>query len=225
MAVKLRLRRMGRKKRPFYRIVVADSRSPRDGRFIEEIGFYNPLTDPATVEVKEERALYWLGVGAIPTNTVKNILSRQGIILKFDLKRQGLPEEKIQEELKKWEVLQIERQRRLEAKKAEMAKKEEKEEEPVEAEAPASAETKATPETEVTPEAETSPKEAEETAPQDSKEETPAAETEEAKPAEEETAQPEAKPEEATKESKETASEAPAEEKDAATEETDKEKN
>ncbi len=115
MAVRLRLRRMGRKKRPFYRIVVADSRSPRDGRFIEEIGYYNPLTHPATVEVNEDRALYWLGVGAEPTETVKSLLRRKGIILRFHLQKQGLPPEKIEEEMKKWEVLQLEKQRKLEA--------------------------------------------------------------------------------------------------------------
>lgn len=128
MAVRLRLRRMGRKKRPFYRIVAADSRSPRDGRFIEEIGYYNPLTEPATVELKEDRAYYWLGVGATPSPTVKNILSREGIILKFDLQKKGVPQEKIEEEVKKWEVLQLEKQRRLEAKLAEKAPAVEKEE-------------------------------------------------------------------------------------------------
>jgi len=117
LAVKLRLRRLGRKKRPFYRIIATDSRAPRDGRFIEEIGHYNPLTHPETVSVQEDRALYWLGVGATPSKTVRNILSRQGIILKFDLKKQGVAEEKITEELRKWEVLQIERAKRLEAKK------------------------------------------------------------------------------------------------------------
>ena len=117
MAVKLRLRRLGRKKRPFYRIIATDSRAPRDGRFIEEIGHYNPLTHPETVSVQEDRVFYWLGVGATPSKTVKNILSRQGIILKFDLKKQGVAEEKITEELRKWEVLQIERTKRLEAKK------------------------------------------------------------------------------------------------------------
>jgi len=118
LAVKLRLRRMGRKKRPFYRIVAADARAPRDGRFIEEIGYYNPMTHPHVIEVKEDRALYWLQQGAIPTDTVKSLLRRKGIILKFDLMRRGLPPEKIEEELKKWEVLQIERQKRLQAKKA-----------------------------------------------------------------------------------------------------------
>jgi len=117
LAVKLRLRRLGRKKRPFYRIIATDSRAPRDGRFIEEIGHYNPLTHPETVSVQEDRALYWLGVGATPSKTVRNILSRKGIILKFDLKKQGVAEEKMTEELRKWEVLQIEKAKRLEAKK------------------------------------------------------------------------------------------------------------
>jgi small subunit ribosomal protein S16 len=136
LAVKLRLRRLGRKKRPFYRIVAADSRAPRDGRFIEEIGLYNPLTEPATVEVLEDRVMYWLGVGAVPSKTVKNILSHRGIILKFDLQKKGVPEEKITEELKKWEVLQIEKMRRVEAKKTEEKEKKKAAQE-AEAEAPA----------------------------------------------------------------------------------------
>ncbi len=78
--IKLRLRRMGAKKRPSYRIVVADSRSPRDGRFIETVGLYDPLTDPATVRVDEERARHWLSVGAQPTDTVRDILRRAGIV-------------------------------------------------------------------------------------------------------------------------------------------------
>ena len=83
MAVKLRLKRMGAKKRPFYRIVAADSRSPRDGRFIEQVGTYNPITDPAEVKVDEEIALKWLHNGAIPTDTVRDLLSKQGIMKKF----------------------------------------------------------------------------------------------------------------------------------------------
>ena len=75
MAVKIRLKRMGSKKAPFYRIVVADSRSPRDGRIIEKIGHYNPLTNPATLEVEEELALKWLSNGAQPSDTVRNLLS------------------------------------------------------------------------------------------------------------------------------------------------------
>ena len=83
MAVKLRLKRMGAKKAPFYRIVAADSRAPRDGRDIETIGTYNPTTNPAIVTVKAELALKWLSVGAQPTDTVRNILSGQGIMKQF----------------------------------------------------------------------------------------------------------------------------------------------
>ena len=80
MAVKIRLRRMGAKKAPFYRVVVADSRYPRDGRFIQEIGTYNPLTDPATVKIDAELAKKWLGNGAQPTDTVRALLKKQGIM-------------------------------------------------------------------------------------------------------------------------------------------------
>ena len=83
MAVKLRLKRMGAKQRPFYRIVAADSRFPRDGRFLEVVGTYNPITTPAEVKVDEEKAMYWLSNGAIPTETVRNILSKEGIMKKF----------------------------------------------------------------------------------------------------------------------------------------------
>jgi small subunit ribosomal protein S16 len=105
LAVKLRLRRMGKKKQPIYKVVAADSRSPRDGKFIEAIGLYNPKTDPATVEIKEARAMYWLGVGAQPTDTVKNLLSQQGIILKRELAKQGLNEEQITLKLDEWKKL------------------------------------------------------------------------------------------------------------------------
>ena len=77
MAVKIRLARYGAKKRPFYRIVVADSESPRDGRFLENVGTYNPLADPAEVSLKQERIKYWLDKGAIPTNTVKSFLKKE----------------------------------------------------------------------------------------------------------------------------------------------------
>ncbi len=78
--VKIRLKRMGAKKTPFYRIVVADSRYPRDGRFIEQIGTYNPLTDPSTINVDNEKALKWLSQGAQPTDTVKELLKVSGVI-------------------------------------------------------------------------------------------------------------------------------------------------
>jgi small subunit ribosomal protein S16 len=78
--IKLRLRRMGAKKRPSYRIVAADSRSPRDGRIIESLGYYDPLTEPATVKVNEDRVRHWLSVGAQPSDTVRDILRRQGLV-------------------------------------------------------------------------------------------------------------------------------------------------
>ncbi len=83
MAVKLRLKRMGAKKQPFYRIVAADARSPRDGRFIEVIGTYNPLLNPAEIKIDEELAMKWLKTGATPTDTVRNLFKKQGIMKKF----------------------------------------------------------------------------------------------------------------------------------------------
>jgi small subunit ribosomal protein S16 len=80
MAVKIRLRRMGSKKAPFYRVVVADSRYPRDGRFIEEIGTYNPLTDPAEIKIDAEKASKWIANGAQPTDTVKVMLKKINVI-------------------------------------------------------------------------------------------------------------------------------------------------
>ena len=80
MAVKIRLRRMGSKKAPFYRVVVADSRYPRDGRFIEDIGTYNPLTDPAEVKIDAEKASKWIANGAQPTDTVKAMLKKINVI-------------------------------------------------------------------------------------------------------------------------------------------------
>ena len=78
MATKIRLRRMGAKKAPFYRVVVADSRSPRDGRFIEEIGYYNPISEPAEIKINEEKVLKWLQTGAEPSETVKQLLKTTG---------------------------------------------------------------------------------------------------------------------------------------------------
>lgn len=83
MAVKLRLKRMGSKKAPFYRVVAADSRSPRDGRFIETVGTYNPIKEPAEVKIDEEKAMKWLNQGAIPTDTVRDLFRSQGIMEKF----------------------------------------------------------------------------------------------------------------------------------------------
>lgn len=80
MSVKIRLKRMGAKKAPFYRLVVADSRSPRDGKFIEEIGYYNPVTEPAEIKIDAEKAKKWLGTGAQPSDTVRRLLKKSGII-------------------------------------------------------------------------------------------------------------------------------------------------
>lgn len=83
MAVKIRLKRMGAKKNPFFRIVVADARAPRDGRFIESIGYYDSTVQPAVVQIDEEKALSWMSKGAQPTDTVKSLFSKDGIIAKY----------------------------------------------------------------------------------------------------------------------------------------------
>jgi small subunit ribosomal protein S16 len=105
LAVKLRLRRMGKKKQPIYKIVAADSRSPRDGKFLEAVGFYNPLTNPHTLDLKEDRILYWLNVGAQPSSTVKSLLRQKGITLKKELMSKGLDEEKIKSEIDNWQKI------------------------------------------------------------------------------------------------------------------------
>jgi small subunit ribosomal protein S16 len=89
--VRIRLRRVGAKKQPHYRVVVADQRSPRDGRLIETIGYYNPRTEPETVKIKEDRALYWLGQGAQPSDVVRRMLDKQGTMDRLARLRQGEP--------------------------------------------------------------------------------------------------------------------------------------
>lgn len=116
MAVKLRLTRFGKKKKPFYRIIAIDSRAPRDGRYLENLGTYNPLPNPFEVTINEERVLYWLGVGAIPSDTVKSLFRREGILFKQDLIKRGLTAEQMDQEMKRWEVIKLERQRTLEKK-------------------------------------------------------------------------------------------------------------
>ncbi|SCZ76900.1 30S ribosomal protein S16 [Acidaminobacter hydrogenoformans] len=83
MAVKIRMTRMGAKKKPFYRLVVADSRSPRDGKFIEQIGYYNPISEPAQIKIDEEKAIKWLNDGAQPTETVKALFKKHGVYEKL----------------------------------------------------------------------------------------------------------------------------------------------
>lgn len=97
MAVRLRLRRLGRRNLPIFAIVAADARSPRDGRFIEDLGRYYPLHEPATVELKADRVIYWLERGAQPTETVRSILRREGLLLAMHLRREGKSEEEIQQ--------------------------------------------------------------------------------------------------------------------------------
>lgn len=97
MAVKIRLRRMGRKKKPIWAVVAADSRAPRDGKFIEDLGRYYPQEEPSRVELREDRVKYWLKVGAQPTDTVRNLLSRRGVLLGLHLEHKGVESEVITE--------------------------------------------------------------------------------------------------------------------------------
>ncbi len=116
MAVKIRLQRHGHKDYAFYPIVIADSRAPRDGRFIERIGYYNPNTNPATVSLNFERALYWVNVGAQPSDTVRNILSREGVMLMKHLqggvKKGAFDEAELQ---RRWDAWKAEKDAKLEA--------------------------------------------------------------------------------------------------------------
>lgn len=106
MPTKIRLQRHGKKGRPFYHIVVADGRAPRDGRFIEKIGTYNPINQPAAINIDFDRALYWVGVGAQPTDTVRAILSYKGIMMKYHLQRGvakgALTQEQAEAKFKEW---------------------------------------------------------------------------------------------------------------------------
>ena len=124
MATKIRLQRHGRKGYAYYPIVIADSRAPRDGRFIERIGSYNPNTNPATISLNFDRALYWIEVGAIPTDTVRSILSKEGVMLmkhlKGGVKKGAFTEEEAQ---KKFEAWKADRQKALDAKKANLSAK------------------------------------------------------------------------------------------------------
>ena len=106
MATKIRLARHGKKSKPFYHIVTADARAPRDGKYIERIGSYNPNTNPATIEIDFERALHWVGVGAIPTDTVRAMLSYRGVMYKNHLlkgvAKGALTEKQVEEKFTKW---------------------------------------------------------------------------------------------------------------------------
>jgi small subunit ribosomal protein S16 len=107
LAVALRLTRLGRKKNPFYRIVALDSRKPRDGRYIESIGTYNPRAAEAVIQIDEAGANRWLDKGAVPSDTVRSLMKVKGILLRRNLRKRGFDEAKIDEEVKRWESLQI----------------------------------------------------------------------------------------------------------------------
>lgn len=104
MAVKLRLRRDGRTHYAFFHLVAADSRAPRDGRFLEKLGYYNPNKNPAEIRFNHERILYWLQQGAQPTETVRSLLSREGILLKLHLWRKGKSPEEIEAAYQAWKA-------------------------------------------------------------------------------------------------------------------------
>jgi small subunit ribosomal protein S16 len=106
--VRIRLRRVGAKKQPSYRVVVADSRSPRDGRFIERLGWYNPRTDPPSFEIQEDRALYWLSVGAQPSDAVARLLKKMGTFEKFERVKAGISIDEIMAEVAAVETLEFE---------------------------------------------------------------------------------------------------------------------
>lgn len=129
MAVRIRLTRGGRKKIPHYRIVVMDSRNRRDGAYLDQIGIYRPLQKPAQIDIIEEKALKWLGNGAVPSDTVRSLLSQKGIMLKHDLLKRNTPLEKVNEALTQWQAAAAQRaarkaqatSRRSKAKAAETA--------------------------------------------------------------------------------------------------------
>ena len=104
MSTKIRLKRIGRRNRPFYRLIVIDSRKRRDGAAIEQVGWYNPIDPENSYEIKDDRILHWLGEGAIPSNAVKKIMKREGLSLRWHLMQQGVGEKEIEKELKKWEL-------------------------------------------------------------------------------------------------------------------------
>jgi small subunit ribosomal protein S16 len=102
VSVKIRLTRTGRKKQPYYRIVVMDSRVRRDGAYVDQIGIYQPKRQPAVVNIEDEKALLWLSRGAIPSDTVRTLLSQRGLMLRHDLTKRNYPPEKVEAAVTKW---------------------------------------------------------------------------------------------------------------------------
>jgi len=104
LATKIRLKRVGRRNRPFYRLIVIDSRKKRDGAAIEQVGWYNPISSDNSYEINDERIIHWLGEGAIPSEAVKKIMRQEGLSLRWHLLQQGTDEKEIEKEMKKWEM-------------------------------------------------------------------------------------------------------------------------
>ena len=167
MATKIRLQRRGRKDYPFYQIIIADSRAPRDGKFIEKVGSYNPNTNPATITLDFDRALYWMQVGAQPTDTVRNILSAEGVLLKKHLlggvKKGAFTEADAETKFQAWKetkgkAVDSEKSKNAEVAankaKADLVAQKKAEAAAVQAEASAEVEAPAEPAAEATPEAE-----------------------------------------------------------------------
>ena len=236
MATKIRLKRIGRRNRPFYRLIVIDSRKKRDGAAIEQVGWYNPIADENSYDIKGDRVLHWLGEGAIPSDAVKKIMRQEGLSLRWHLMQQGVDEKEIEKEMKKWELNRENVLADREAKKAEkLLKKKEASQAEAAPEAPAEEKAEEAPEAEAAPEAPAEEKaeeapeaEAAEAPAEEKAEEAPEAEAAPEAPAEEKAeeapeaeAAPEAPAEEKAEEAPEAevASEAPAEETDNNTEE------
>ena len=127
MATKIRFKRIGRRNRPFYRLIVIDSRKKRDGAAIEQVGWYNPIDLKNSYEIKSDRILYWLQEGAIPSDAVKKLMKRDGLALRWHLMQEGVEEKEIEKEIKKWELNRENILASRETKEAEkLAKKKEK---------------------------------------------------------------------------------------------------
>ncbi len=124
--VKIRLKRTGKKKKPVYKIIVADSRSPRDGRAIEELGYYDPNFDPIKFSIKIDRLKHWLNTGAIPTETVNSLLKKEGIKYRLFLEKKGKTEEEIQEALQKFKLAKEYRENKQKEKRRSYQKRDEK---------------------------------------------------------------------------------------------------
>ena len=154
MATKIRLKRIGRRNRPFYRLIVIDSRKKRDGAAIEQVGWYNPIADENSYDINGDRVLHWLGEGAIPSDAVKKIMRQEGLSLRWHLMQQDVDEKEIEKEMKKWELNRENVLADREAKKAEkLLKKEKASQAEVAPEAPAEEKAEEASQAQVAPEA------------------------------------------------------------------------